>query len=207
MASVSDPNPLLRPDVWSLQASGASVPVSVYVSTDQPGDAADVLSPLVNSAGDPIVGEKTRRAEITMTVRGNRSASPFSLATDLVNRTNFSTWANGAARTWLCTGISGEQAAEIVGDNLVEYWKTSFSFTYNADTWDKFIPDVGLNYLSGGVKRRVMVEDSDGNYVPSPKPQPLNSDGSVKTSGEADLLRRQIYRTADFSSYFGAPPV
>jgi hypothetical protein len=34
----------------------------------------------------------------------------------------------------------------------------------------KAYPDVGLNYIITGVTKPAQVEDSDGNYVPSPKP-------------------------------------
>jgi len=43
--------------------------------------------------------------------------------------------------------------------------------------------------------------------VPTPKPLPLNSDGSFKgATAEADFLTFRVYETADFLSYFGDPP-
>ena len=50
-------------------------------------------------------------------------------------------------------------------------------------------------------------KDADGNYIPSPKPLPLNPDGSLKTSGDPAILQRPVYREIDFSTYFGSPPV
>ena len=126
--SVKDPNPLNRPDVWSLSASGTTVPAAFhYVGGAQ--------KQIVNSAGDAITGLKRRQGEITMTVRGNRSGSPFALATTLVNRTNATEWADGAERTWLCTSISAQQQSELVGTEILDYWSVSFSFAYRPETW------------------------------------------------------------------------
>ena len=202
--SVKDPNPLNRPDVWSLSASGTTVPAAFhYVGGAQ--------KQIVNSAGDAITGLKRRQGEITMTVRGNRSGSPFALATTLVNRTNATEWADGAERTWLCTSISAQQQSELVGTEILDYWSVSFSFAYRPETWAVQAPDVGLNQLvtvnGSQVKRRITIEDANGNAVPTPKPLPLNSDGSLKgATAEADFLTFRVYETADFLSYFGDPP-
>lgn len=207
--SVQDPNPLNRPDVWSLSTGGSTA--AATVAYDYSGSIV-AQQAITNTAGDPIAGYNRRRAEITMTMSGNRSSSPFALATSYVNRTNTSAWANGQPRTWLCTGVSGTQEAEIVGEEIVEYWKVRFSFTYNAETWDLTVPNVGLFELATGaggtVRRRIMVEDADGNFIPAPKPVPLNPDGSAKAAGQdADLLTFIIYPQANFASQFGSPPV
>ena len=207
--SVQDPNPLNRPDVWSLSTSGTTE--AATVAYDYSGGSA-VQVPIENTAGDAITGYKKRRSEVTMTVSGNRSASPFLLAVLYVNKTNTVAWANGQPRTWLCTGISGTQESEIVGDEIVDYWKVRFSFSYNPETWDLVVPNVGLNELvtvnGTPTKRRISVEDSDGNYVPSAKPVALNPDGTARAAGTAaDLLSVIVYEKADFVSQFGSPPV
>lgn len=202
--SVKDPNPLNRPDVWSLSASGTTVPAAFhYVDGAQ--------KQITNSAGDAITGLKRRQGEITMTVRGNRLDSPFALATTLVNRTNATAWADGAERTWLCTSISAQQQSELVGTEVLDFWSVSFSFAYRPETWAVQAPDVGLNQLvtvnGSQVKRRITIEDANGNAVPTPKPLPLNSDGSLKgATAEADFLAFRVYETADFLAYFGDPP-
>ena len=146
-----------------------------------------------------------------MTVRGNRSGSPFSLATTLVNRTNATECADGAVREWLCTSISAQQQSELVGTEIVDNWSDSFSFAYRPETWAVQAPDVGLNQLvtvnGSQFKRRITIQDSNGNSVPTPKPLPLNSDGTFKgVTAEADFLTFRVYETADFLSYFGDPP-
>lgn len=207
--SVKDPNPFNRPDVWSLSASGATEAVTngyVY-------DGSNVTTvPVVNTAGDLLTGYNKRRSELTMTMTGNRKGSPFSLAVDYVNKVNQYAWAHGAERTWLCTGFSASEETEAVGEEMIEYWKIRVSFAYNPDTWDLVAPNVGLNELaagaSGSVKRRVTVEDKDGNFVPSPKPVPLDASGAAKPAGQsADLLTFQVYKHISFVSEFGNGPL
>ena len=211
--SVKDPNPLNRPDVWSLSASGTVVDASSYWAQEGEGY---VSRQIVNTAGDPLTGLKRRQGEITMTVKGNRAASPFSLATSFINRTNSSAWANGAQRTWLCTSVSAQQQSELVGTEILDFWSVSFAFAYRPETWDVQAANVGLNELydiiNGNVivgtgKRRITIQDANGNDIPTPKPLPLDSAGAYKGVGSvADMLSFQVYQTADFQSQFGDPP-
>ena len=83
--SVQDPNPLNRPDVWSLSTSGTTE--AATVAYEYSGDIVSQKA-ITNTAGDAITGYKKRRSEVTMTVSGNRSASPFLLAVQYVNKTN-----------------------------------------------------------------------------------------------------------------------
>ena len=196
-----EPNPLSRCDRWSIGTSGSSVPATTWLDSG-------TEKALVNSAGDPISGFSKRRLELRLSVAGNRADFPIATARTVVNATNSTTWGGGAQRTWLCSGASAQQKTELVGTLIVEFWAITFEFLYNADLWSLSVPDVGLNYInSSGAKVRATVEDADGNYIPSPKPLPLNSDGSLKASGDADILQRPVYREIDFSTYFGSPPV
>jgi len=204
--SVKDPNPLNRPDVWSLSASGTVVDATTYYA-----DANDTVKQIVNTAGDPLRGLKRRQGEITLNVKGNRLDSPFALATGYVNRTNATAWADGAERTWLCTSVSAQQQTELVGDELIDYWSVSFSFAYRPETWSVQAPNVGLNERVTGngttVKRRITIDDGNGNLVPTSKPQPLDANGGFAgVTAEADLLTFRVYKTADFAGYFGEPP-
>jgi hypothetical protein len=211
--SVKDPNPLNRPDVWSLSASSTVVDASSYWAQE---DQIHVSRQIVNTAGDPLTGLKRRQGEISMTVKGNRAASPFSLAASFINRTNSVPWANGEARTWLCTSVSAQQQSELVGTEILDFWSVSFAFAYRPETWDVQAANVGLNELyniiDGNVivgtgKRRITIQDANGNDLPTPKPLPLDSAGAYKGVGSvADMLSFQVYKTADFQSQFGDPP-
>lgn len=203
--SVKDPNPLARPAVWSLSGSTTSIDATTYYTADS--DYQDTAA-ITNTAGDTITGLKKRQAEISMSVRLNSKASPFETAGSFINRTNSQPWANGAARTWLCTGGSAQQATELVGDEVIDYWQVGYSFAYRPDGWDLRVPNVGLFQLVEGAKQRIMLSDADGNDVPAAKPQPLNSDGTVKApSDPVDILTFVIYQSVDFAEHIGSPPV
>ena len=207
--SIKDPNPLNRPDVWSLSASGTVVNATTYYPQSGVGEN---IQQIVNTAGDPLPSIKRRQGEITMSVKGNRGNSPFSLATGFINRVNSAAWANGAAKTWLCTGVSAQQQSELVGEEIVEFWSVAFSFAFRPETWMAQAANVGLNEIainSSGqtIKRRITIEDDNGNALPTPKPLPLNAEGSYKgANAVADILQFDVYRTADFASQFGNPP-
>lgn len=197
--SVKEPSPLSRPPVWSLSGSTTTVDaVSHYAGAE---------IPITNTAGDLIAGLKKRQAEITMSVRINTSLSPFQTAVNYINRTNSETWANGGPRTWLCTGGSAQQATELVGNEVVDYWQTTYSFAYRPEGWVIRTPNVGLFELVNGNKQRIVVSDADGNDVPAAKPQPLNPDGSAKTgNANADILTFVVYGSVDFGTAIGNPP-
>jgi hypothetical protein len=170
-------------------------------------DQIHVSRQIVNTAGDPLTGLKRRQGEISMTVKGNRAASPFSLAASFINRTNSVPWANGEARTWLCTSVSAQQQSELAGTEILDFWSVSFAFAYRPETWDVQAANVGLNELFGTSKRRITIQDANGNDIPTPRPLPLDSAGAYKgVSSVADMLSFQVYKTADFLSQFGDPP-
>lgn len=194
-----EPHPLSRCDRWSIGTSGSNTPVTTWFD-------GGVETPLVNSAGDVITGYNKRRLEMRLSVSGNRADLPMATARTVVNAVNATAWGGGVAGSWLCSGSSAQQHTELVGTEVVDFWAVSFEFLYSAELWTLTVPDVGLYHISGGVRRRAMVADADGNYIPSPKPVPLNSDGTLKTSGDPDLLDRTIYREIDFGTYFGDPP-
>lgn len=193
-----EPNPLDRCDRWTVGTSGSQVPATTWLDNG-------VEKPLINSAGDPIGGYNKRRLEMRLTVSGNRASSQIATAKAVVNATNSAGWGGGAPRSWLCSGATARERTELVGTLVVNFWEVSFDFLYNEELWSLSVPDVGLNYLNGGVKKRAYVEDSDGNFVPSPKPVALNADGSLR-SGDPLILQRPVYREIEFSTYFGDPP-
>lgn len=197
--SAADPNPLSRPDVWSFSSGGVSVPATFW-------NDAGTYRPIVNAAGDAIGGLSRQQLECRLSVTGNRAAFPMSVASAVTNATNASGYAGGNPRAWLCSGITGSQKREYVGQAVIDYWEVTAELVYNDDLWVVRAPNVGLNYIDGsGAKRRCYVLDEDGNYVPSSNPVPLDSSGGM-SSGEPAILEFTVYREIDFSSYFGNPP-
>lgn len=203
-----DPNPLARPDVWSFSTGGAQVPALVYYDGSGNGNKL----PLVNAAGDFFEGLTTLEAEVRASISGNRLTFPLANASAVTNSVNASPYLGGAAHTWLCAGISGQQAAEVLNDVELRYWQITVELVYRASGHDLLLPHVGWHYVTnnGGSKFRTFVRSKDGTDEDASSPQPLNSDGSQKyvggTSGPPDILTRRVYPEADFSNYFGTPP-
>jgi hypothetical protein len=114
----------------------------------------------------------------------------------------------GVAHTWFCTGISGQQASEVVNDAEVRYWQVSAELIYRQSGHNLLLPNVGFNFLDSGVKKRAYVKDPDsGEKVPCTTPVPLTSSGGIKgDNAEPDILVRRVYPETDFSNFFGTPP-
>lgn len=199
-----DPNPLARPDVWSFSTGGAQVPAMVYYS----GTGNSTKKPLQNSAKDYFEGLTTLEAEVRASISGNRSSFPLAQAAAVTNSVNDSSYLGGAAHSWLCAGISGQQATEVVNDVEVRYWQITVELVYRASGHDLLLPNVGWNYVEGGEKKRAWVIDAEtGEKVAAAAPRALTAAGGLKAGDqEPEILTRRVYPEADFSSYFGTPP-
>jgi hypothetical protein len=199
-----DPNPLARPDVWSFSTGGSQVPALVYYD----GSGNGTKKPLQNTAKDFFEGLTTLEAEVRASISGNRPTFPLANAAAVTNSVNSSSYLGGAAHTWLCAGISGQQATEVVNDVELRYWQITVELVYRASGHDLLLPNVGWNYLEGGEKKRVWVKDPEsGEKVASGSPRALTTAGGLKADDqEPDILTRRVYPEADFSNYFGTPP-
>jgi hypothetical protein len=199
-----DPNPLARPDVWSFSTGGSQVPALVYYD----GSGNSNKKPLQNSAKDFFEGLTTLEAEVRASISGNRPTFPLANAAAVTNSVNASSYLGGAAHTWLCAGISGQQATEVVNDTELRYWQITVELVYRASGHNLLLPNVGWNYLEGGEKKRVWVKDPEsGEKVASGSPRALTNAGGLKADDqEPDILTRRVYPEADFSNYFGTPP-
>lgn len=207
-------SPLARSDVWSFSTGGAQVPALTYYHGS---DNVDVR-PLTNSANDFFEGLLASEAEVRASISGNRAVFPLATAATVTNSVNGSPYLGGSAHTWLCSGISAQQATEIVNDIEINYWQVSVELIYRQTGWDLLIPDIGWHYLTGGdpAKAIVYVRDNapasqtKGYDIPASSPQPLATDGSLLYTGGSygapNILTRRIYPVVDFSTYFGTPP-
>lgn len=197
-----DPNPLARPDVWSFSTGGAQVPALIYYD----GSGNGQKKPLTNSANDFFEGLTTVEAEVRATIAGNRATFPADVAAAVTNCINAQPYLWGAKHSWLCAGISAQQATEVVNDVEIRYWQVTSELVYRASTHNLQLPNVGWSYISNGEKLQVWVKDKNGQEVPSAMPRPLEENGDLRTSGEPDILERRIYPEVSFQSYFGSPP-
>ena len=198
-----DPNPLARPDVWNFSAGGSSVPAVDYFF----GAGNGVLKALENAAQDPFEGVTKTEAEMTATISGNRANFDVGLATAVTNSINELTYLGGEPYTWLCTGISGQQATEMVNDAELRYWQVAVTLIYRKSTHLLQIADCGFNYLDNGVKKRCYVEDADGTKVPSANAMPLDGAGAMLDFAQSyTTLYRRMHPEINFQTYFGVPP-
>ena len=199
-----DANPLARPDVWSFSTGGAQVPALVYYS----GSGNANRKPLQNSAKDFFEGLTVNEAEVRATISGNRATFPLALAASVTNSVNSSSYLGGAAHTWFCSGIGGQQASEVINGSELRYWQVTVELIFRASGHSLLLPDVGWNYIDGSEKKRVWVKDSvTAEKVASGSPRALTTAGAMKgDTEEPDILTRRVYPETDFASYFGTPP-
>ena len=192
----NEPNPLQRCARWSFSTGGVSVPAFSWLDNG-------TRKPLVNSAGDLISGHQVQQLEVRAVKTYNLANFLTTGAAFLTNKVNSDSYLGGNPRSWLCAGIRATQKTELVSGVAVTYYECQAELIYNDALWVLFVPDVGLNYLEGGVKKRCFVEDTNGNYVPSSGPVALNPDGSM--GSEVQFLERPVYGEINFSSEFGTP--
>lgn len=206
-----DPNPLARPDVWNFSAGGSNVPaVECFKPVIQfmfPVTYVEELAALDNAAGDIFEGVTKTEAELTATISGNRANFDIAMATEVTNSINEGEYLGRPEYSWLCTGISAQQATEMVNDAELRYWQIAVTLIYRHSTHLLKIADVGLNYLDGEVKKRCFVVDADGTKVASANPMPLAADGSMLPVGVAPrILELRMHPKINFKTYFGEPP-
>lgn len=200
-----DVSPIARPSVWSFSTGGAQVPALTYYDGSGNGN----ITPLINGAGDFFEGLTTEEAEVRASISNNRLAFPLAEAAAVTNAVNNAPYLGGAVHTWKCTGISAQQATEVVNEEEINYWQITVELVYRQSGWPVLLPHVGFNFLDGGVKKAVYVQGPDGEDIVATNPQPLNSDGTLKFpggGGTPDILTRRLHPEVDFSAYFATPP-
>jgi len=203
-----DASPLSRADVWSFSTSGISIPVFRYYN----GTGNNDIKPLINSAGDIIEGATGIEGELRLSISGNRSTFPIANAVAVTGAVNSDTFLGAAAHQWMCHGVSGQQATEVVNGVEVNYWQVTAELSYKASGYKLYLPNVGWNYISGSQKKRCYVYSEEGEKVPSSSVMALNDDGSIRFntdftgSGAPTILERRVNPAVAFAGYFGTPP-
>ena len=192
--------PWLRPDIWKFTTQGVAVPALFYLD-------GSTQKPMTNSAGDYIEGVTVDEAQQKITIQANRQQFPSALAAAVTNCVNESAYLGFAQDCVKVQGISGEQAVEQVSGVEVRYWKITSELLCRQTGWNLLIPDVGFNYIDGGVRKRAFVEGPDGEDLPSSNPVPLDGSGAIRAAGSLPaILTRRVYRRINMSTYFGTPP-
>lgn len=196
-------SPLSRADIWSFSTSGISVPSFRYYN----GSGNSDIKPLINSAGDIIEGAQTIEGELKLSIAGNRQTFPIANAVAVTGALNSDSFLGAAAYQWMCHGISGQPAVEVVNGQEVKFWQVTAELSYKASGYQLYLPNAGFNYLEGGTLKRAYVLDPDsGEKVASANVVKLNSSGGIQSSGDPIILPRRVNPAVAFAQYFGTPP-
>lgn len=192
--------PWLRPDVWKFATQGVAVPALYYYD-------GTTQKPLTNSAGDYFEGLTIDEAQQKITIQSNRRQFPSAHAAAVTNCVNDGPYLGFAQDCVKVQGISGEQVTEQVNGAEVRYWKITSELLARQTGWNLLLPDIGFNYIDGGVKRRADVRGPDGDMIPSANPIALNGTGGKQSGATLPaILTRRAYRRITMSTYFGTPP-
>jgi hypothetical protein len=192
--------PWLRPDIWKFQTQGVAVPALYYYD-------GGTQKPLTNSAGDYFEGLTVDEAQQKITITSNRQNFPSALAAAVTNCVNDAAYLGFPEDAVKVQGISGEQVVEQVNDQEVRYWKITSELLGRQTGWSLLLPDVGFNFVDGGVKKRAFVEGPDGEDIPSANPIALDGNGGRQVGADLPaILTRRVYNRITMSTYFGTPP-
>ena len=192
--------PWERPDVWKFQTQGVAVPALTWID-------GNTTKPLTNSAGDFFEGVTVDEAQQKITITGNRQSFPSATAAAVTNCVNDGSYLGFGTDCVKVQGISAESAVEVVDDVEYPYWKITAELLCRQTGWNLLLPDVGFNFIEGGVKKRADVVGPDGDKVASANPIALNGSGG-KQAGDTlpAILTRRVYKRITMSTYFGTPP-
>jgi hypothetical protein len=194
--------PWQRPDKWSFVTQGVAVPALFYYD-------GTTQKPLVNSAGDYFEGLLVDEGQQKIIIESNRQAFPSALAAAVTNAVNNGAYLGFPADHVKVQGISGEQAQEEINGQTVRYWKIKSELLGRQSGWNLLLPDIGFNFIAGGVKKRAFVKGPppDEAEVATTNPIGLNGSGAQVTGGTLPaILNRRVYKQITMSQYFGTPP-
>lgn len=199
-----DPNPLARPATWSFSTSGAAVPAYYYYE----GSGNGTLRALVNTAQDFFEGATMDESEVRATIQRNLATFPLGFAAQATNCVNSDSYLGAPPYSWKCAGISAQSATEVVNDVEIRYWQVSAELAYRQSGWPLQLPNVGYNYLEGGVKKRAYVIDPQSlDQVACSNPVALTGNGDIAPPGSfPTILVRRVHKAIPFTPLFGAPP-
>jgi hypothetical protein len=194
--------PWQRPDKWSFITQGVAVPALFYYD-------GETQKPLVNSAADYFEGLLVDEGQQKIIIESNRQQFPSALAAAVTNTVNNGVYLGFPENHVKVQGISGEQAQEEINGQTVRYWKIKSELLGRQSGWNLLLPDIGFNFIAGGVKKRAFVlgPPPEEAEVATTNPVGLNGSGAQVAGGTLPaILNRRVYKQITMSTYFGTPP-
>jgi hypothetical protein len=191
---------LPAPDAWSGSSSLTTVGTMKLPKSPTPGDPT---YPVVNTADTLFTDVTVEQARFGLTLgRSYADMSFLSLMGQYTNAMNADAWAGGARHTWLCRGARWDKQTQTTGGQLLFYYRVTWEFEYNPDTWVLELNSVGfLERRDGGLHQIV---DSDGE--PVSEPRALDASGKATASGASpEKVKYYPHPERNFTATFGTP--
>ena len=199
-------HPTSRAAEWAFESQPGEIAALFYYD-------GNTKKPLTNSANDYFQGLTTEEPTVRIRIKRNfltlgETPGPLEWlgAQGYVNN---ATYLGCAAHTLKVAAVEVNYASSEWAGALVQYYETTASLVYRQSTHNLLLPDVGLNYLENGQKRRAMVFDfQNGEWVASPGPVGLNGNGAQTLGAPAILGNGNGLRVNPETSFaiFGTPP-
>lgn len=178
-------NPLSEPaDIqWSFSQFSRVVDYDIYNNA------------ILNSAGDPFQSIEIDDSRPVLTVSKNEAAFLPLLAAQYKDAINGTPFLGAPVNTVKVASISSQrQRDQIYGF----YWKTSYVFDFNLETWTKKILDQGLRAIQGGTVRPI--KDEAGGHVSSPVLLD-GAGGKLPSGGTPVFLSKDVYKVLPFNIF------
>ena len=175
------PNPLFRPAVWSYSTTGSTIPVEDYY--EGTGSGTGSLKPLVNSAGEALLGVTTQVGELKATIQVNRPTFDVGAAIAGTGAVNDSAYLGAPAYHWQCQGISGQPQTEAVNGVQIRFWSITANLVYRQRGWSAQLLDTGYNCIDsqGGLSPcKIYTECWSGQFYDADGAEIRRNSGSTR---------------------------
>lgn len=172
------PNPLLRPTKITMSGSQ----YEEYTTVDRDG------TPMANSAEDVYPGQVKQVPRVRVTFRKNVSQRP-TWAFNLIASVNKSAYQVQDVTIPAEKGLMASvEIGELQEEGNYQYYTLTASVDVKRDDWQLHLADEGFHYLDGSTKRKITVQDEDGNEEGARTAQFLDGSGGVLAVGGTPVV-------------------
>jgi len=158
------------------------------------------VDPQINAAGEvwdePVVETGKRMViELTKNVNTPPALSSVRLLSGSVNSASITVvgYTFGVRELWMDAFDISDKKEDSTG---TAYYTTFYRLMYREDTWDRYLANVGRNYLSGGVLVPFFIDNSKDPEVP----QRLTAAGGDGRANPLNYLQRRIKKEQSWAT-------